>query len=249
MLSVSEWGGYAIYGWAEIPILKSDKGSPAAWIKNLQANESIDLSKSMLQLMPYLSKLTLKNLVPLNIEGIYDRYIILNAHEIVQPYLENLYSKWIIRIPQDNTEEISIYSYPTEDYLLLENLVSLFVYGKVDDGQDSPRKPNSRIAKERDNIRECNFTAHGWKMKILLYDHDDNNSSLTNERAKAVFMSRDERILRMWSIKNVPPAIKFMVSYLFENNIIGEAETICGNVLLIVEQYCQKILTSLFINL
>ena len=240
LLSLSECGGYAIYGWAEIPIHKADKGSPAAWIKNLQANESINLSKSMLQLMPYLSKLTPSNLVPLSINGIDDKYIIVNAHQIIQPYLQNLYSKWIIRIPQDNTEEISIYSYPTEDSLLLESLISLFVYARFEDNEDSPRKPSSRIAKEKDNIRECNFTAHGCKMKILLYDSENNSSNGVNERAKAVFMTRDERILRMSMIKAVPPAIKCMVSYLFENNIIGESESIWGNVLLIVEQYVQK---------
>ena len=65
--------------------------------------------------------------------------MIVNAHEIIQPYLENMYSKWIIRIPQDNSEEISIYSYPNEDFLLLEELVRLFIHGKIDEGQETPK--------------------------------------------------------------------------------------------------------------
>lgn len=93
LLSISECGGYAIYGTPELPILKTGKGNPVTTIKNLQANESIDFSTSMLQLMPYLSKLTPENLVPLNIEGIEDKYVIVNAHQLIQPYCPDEYSK------------------------------------------------------------------------------------------------------------------------------------------------------------
>jgi len=95
-----------------------------------------------------------------------------------------------------------------------------------------------QLAQERQYIREWNFTSHGSRMKILLYDrnHDSDDSMGENERAKAVFMSRDDRVYRMAAIKNKPDTINFITNHLFSNNIIGEPEVIRGDVLLVVDQ-------------
>jgi len=58
-----------------------------------------------------------------------------------------------------------------------------------------------------------------------------------NERAKAVFMSRDERIWQMASLKSAPPTKEFISNFLLENNMIGEPEEIEGDVLLVIEQF------------
>ena len=136
LFSMTEWGSYAIYGWPVIPIQKSGKSNPTVSINSLQQKADIDLSESMLQLMPYLSKLTPENLVPLNIDGFEDKYIIVNWHKILTPYYHDQFSKWIIRIPQETDEEISIYQYPSDGSILLEELIQLFEKGKIDENQD-----------------------------------------------------------------------------------------------------------------
>ena len=75
-------------------------------------------------------------------------------------------------------------------------------------------------------------------MKIILYDsnHKGDDSNEENERAKAVFMSRDDRIFKMAALKTKPKTINFFTNDLFGNNIIGEPEIIKGDVLLVVEQ-------------
>jgi hypothetical protein len=72
-------------------------------------------------------------------------------------------------------------------------------------------------------------------MKILQYNKK-NDSMEENERAKAVFMARDDRVFRMAGIKNKPESIQFLTNDLLSHNIIGESEIISGDVLLVVEQ-------------
>lgn len=235
LLSISECGSFAIYGTPEIPILKSGKSSPTISIQNLQNEHNLDLSNSMLQLMPCLSKLTPSNLVPLNIDGLEEKYMIVNWRETLQPYYPEIYSKWIIRIPQEISEEISIYQYPSNGSILLEDLVSLFVEGKIEDKNETPRSSKRRDPVDRKNIRECNFTAHGWKIKILLYDQNKNFDT-ENERAKAVFMSRDERIFSLAALKSKPNTKDMVINDLLTHTIVGEPEIIDGDVLLVVEQ-------------
>lgn len=171
--------------------------------------------------MPCLSKLKASNLVPVYIEGIKDRYVTVNNYNALPSYCHDLYSKCIIRIPQNLDEEISIYPYPTNGTIGLSDMISLFTVGKVDE-KDTPRSDRS-VSAEREYIRECNFTAFGSKMKVLLYDknHDQRYSSTENERAKAVFMARDERVFRMAGIKNKPKALNFITNHLFSNSVIG----------------------------
>lgn len=178
--------------------------------------------------MPYLSKLTPSNLVPIYMENMEEKYLIVNSHSVLTPYYPDQYSKCIIRIPEDSNEEISIYPYPQNGSICLEELVSLFTEGRPD-GLDPFN--SEQAAQERKLIREFDFTAHGAKMKILLYDDSENE----NERAKAVFMARDERVYRMTSIKNKPNNIKFITNDIFSNLIVGEPEIISGDVLLVVE--------------
>lgn len=85
--------------------------------------------------MPYLSKLTPENLVPLNLEDFEDKYIIINWHKVLQPYQPEVFSKWIIRIPEEETEEISIYQYPLTNSIPLEELISLFD-GKIEENEE-----------------------------------------------------------------------------------------------------------------
>ena len=109
LLSITEWGSYAVYGSPVIPIRKIGKFHPTVCINNLQQREDIDLSDSMLQLIPSLSKLTSHNLVPLNLEEFEDtQYMIIDCHKALQPYWPETFSKCILRIPEDNCEEISI---------------------------------------------------------------------------------------------------------------------------------------------
>lgn len=106
----------------------------------------------MLQLMPCLSKLTPANLVPINLQDYEDKLIILNSYKVMPAYHSDSYSKCIIRIPQDNNEEITIYSYPHKGSIPLSDLVCLFKDGKLDDPDASRNEETVRL--ERDNIRE-----------------------------------------------------------------------------------------------
>lgn len=116
----------------------------------------------MLQLMPYLSRLTPENLIPIYIDGLEDKYIIVNCHKVLTPYCPDLYSKCIIRIPEEINEEISIYQYPRNGTVSLDDLISLFTDGRIEDNQETPRSTNqAKVAKEREFIRECDFTAQG----------------------------------------------------------------------------------------
>jgi hypothetical protein len=235
LLSISECGSFAIYGTPEIPILKSEKSNPSISIKNLQLDHDVDLSSSMLQLMPCLSKLKPSNLVPLNIYGLEEKYIIVNCRETLQPYYPEIYSKWIIRIPQEISEEISIYQYPSSGSILLDDLVSLFIEGRTEDKNETPRSSRRAVPVERKSIRECNFTAHGWRIKILLYDQNKDYET-ENERAKAVFMSRDDRIYSLAALKIKPKTKDMVINDLVTNTLVGESEIINGDVLLVVEQ-------------
>ena len=141
LLSITEWGSYAIYGSPVIPIRKIGKSHPTVCINNLQQREDIDLSDSMLQLMPSLSKLTSQNIVPLNLEEFEDtQYMIINCHKVLQPYWPDTFSKCILRIPEDNSEEISISTIShtpgsNQGSIELKELISLF-HGKADEDND-----------------------------------------------------------------------------------------------------------------
>lgn len=166
-----------------------------------------------------------------------EKYIIVNSYQTLQPYCPDLYSKCIIRIPSDMSEEISIYQYPTNGMVSLDDLISLFVDGRIDEHKDTPRKHKPDVSKEREHIRDYTFTAQGCKMKILLYDKNHGKySTAENVRAKAVFMTRDERYYRMAAIKHKPDTLNFITNNIFENSIVGESEAIYGDALLVVEQ-------------
>ena len=233
LISITECGSYAIYGSPLIPILKTGSSNPNNWIKNLQSSMEIDLSDSMLQLMPCLNNLSASNLVPLNLKDFEDKLVIVNAFKAMSPFQPDAYSKCIIRIPQENSEEITIYPYPNNGKIPLTNLISLFQEGKTED-KDTPRKHES-LKQERSNIKECNFYFSGSKIKILLYDSAKSQNH-DNERARAVFMSRDERVWNMASLKNYPPTKEFISNFLTEHTMIGEPEEVSGDVLLVVEQ-------------
>lgn len=234
LLSISECGSYAIYGAPEMPILKAGSSNPNKCIKNLQSSMDVDLSKSMLELMPCLSKLEPSNLVPLNLQDQDGKYLLVNTYKALPDYHPDVYSKCMIRIPQDNSEEITMFSYPSKGQMPLADLVSLFVDGKMDD-RDTPRSQDG-VKKERENFRECNFYAQGCKVKILLYDGQSSNQ-VTNERARAVFMARDERVWKMAGLNSVPPTKEMLSNFLIENNMIGEPEEVKGDAILVVEQY------------
>jgi hypothetical protein len=72
-------------------------------------------------------------------------------------------------------------------------------------------------------------------MKILLYDNHRNNDE-ENDRAKAVFMSRDDRVFAMGGLRKKPQYDRLITNDILTNSIIGESEIISGDVLLVVEQ-------------
>lgn len=112
----------------------------------------IDLSDSMLQLMPCLNNLTPSNLIPLNLQDFEDKFVIVNAYKALPAFQPDSYSKCIIRIPQENSEEITIYPYPNNGKIPLDSLVTLFQEGKIED-KDTSRYHES-IKQERNNIKE-----------------------------------------------------------------------------------------------
>jgi len=153
----------------------------------MKSLQELKYESSPLPHFPYLRNIKPENLLRLSYDGEWYAFL-MDSHKLVQPYQTSRevvqFSRCLMRIPINEKEPLSVYSYPDSHEMRSKELLKLIDKGIIDG--------NAKKGSDDANYGEDYFTAHGWRFKVISYFSKRNKSGKGSKRLNMLYRSNDD---------------------------------------------------------